>query len=227
MVTRRIGEDILEDPAESVCVGTEFGFHARGQALRGSGEVFLDTRPGPVRIGAVLEDHINPGVAVVGNASYGLHARQAHHARDERIGDLVFYDAGAAIPTRKHDHLAVSRIRKGVAWQVVRAPDAEHRRRQNHTRDSRSMAARQIDQETNHRSRLSESMRNAPSVTTSSPGAKAGEDLLASAAAPASRNGTRLKTAVASPHKDARLDAAFDHGIGRDRQTFDGSARQT
>ena len=66
------------------------------------------------------------------------------------------------------------------------------------------MAAREVDQETDHRSRLSESMRNAPPVTTSSPGLKAGEDLLASAAAPAGGNGTRLKAAIAAPHEDTR-----------------------
>src|SRR4051794_6717897 len=54
-----------------------------------------------------------------------------------------------------------------------------------------------------------------------------GEDLLASEAAPAGYDGAWLKTAVQCPYEDARLDAAFDHGVGRDGQAFDGCAGQS
>ncbi len=118
VVTRRIGEDILEYPAESVCVGSKFEFYTRGQALRGAGELFLDACSRPISIRAILKDHIDPGVAVVGYSAHSPDARQAHHARDQRIGDLVFYDSGASIPARKYDDLAISGVGKRVARQI-------------------------------------------------------------------------------------------------------------
>jgi hypothetical protein len=142
VITGRIGEDILEYPAESVRVWTEFGFDTRRQALDDAGEMFLDLCSGPVRICAVLKDHVYPGVAVVRDTAYGFDSRQTHHACHERVGDLIFYDGGATIPARKYDYLTISCVGQCVVWQVTNGPDAENCRSQHNADDDSPMAAR-------------------------------------------------------------------------------------
>ncbi len=109
-----VDQDVLEDPAEPGGVGAELGLHALGQPRQDSGEVFERARARPVDVGAVLEDDVDEGIAEVGEAAHGAHSWGAEQGGDDRVGDLVFEDVGAAVPARVDDDLGVAQVGDGV-----------------------------------------------------------------------------------------------------------------
>ena len=63
----------------------------------------------PVDVGAVLEDHVDEGVAEIGEPADRLDLRRAEHRGDDRIGHLILDDVGAAVPAGIDDDLRVAR----------------------------------------------------------------------------------------------------------------------
>ncbi len=123
-----VDQRVLEDPADAGGVGTELGLHARGQLGGDLGQVLEHAGARPVDVGAVLEDDVDVAEAEVGEAADGLDLRRAQERRDDRIGDLVLDDVGAAVPARVDDHLGVGEVRQRVERDVAHRPERDDER---------------------------------------------------------------------------------------------------
>ena len=102
-------------------------------------------RARPVEIGAVLEDHVDEGVAEVGEAPDRLDLRRAQQRRDDRVGDLVLDDVRGPVPARVDDDLGVGEVGQGVEpdlLQDVHGEDAERRHAQ---QDEQPVPGRELD----------------------------------------------------------------------------------
>ena len=104
-------------------IGTEIGGYASGQPLCGDIEIFEHTAPGPIDIGAILEDHIDEGYAEEREAPHHARARDAEHRRRQREGHLVLDDL------RPGKHLYLLSTGTGLApfMSVIQDPQTYER----------------------------------------------------------------------------------------------------
>ena len=87
-----VDQRVLVDPADAGRVGPErrpWRWPAGATALV---QVLQHARARPVRVGAVLEQHVDERVAEQRIAAHGLRARHRQHRGRQRIGDLVLDD---------------------------------------------------------------------------------------------------------------------------------------
>ncbi len=181
---RAIHQRVLEHPADAGRVGAEFGLDALGQPRLDLREVLDDARPGPVEVGAVLEDHVHVREAEVGVPANRLDLRRAEQRAGDRVGHLVLDDVGRPVPPREDDHLRVGQVRQRVEPDLAQHVDGSHdggRGREDH---QQAIARRELDDAGNHvsapaalaaapraalRRRDSESSRKLADEATSSP----------------------------------------------------------
>src|SRR3546814_1949658 len=76
VLTGAINQRVLVDPAESRGIGTKGGRNAGRQLIACLAQVFEHARARPIQIGAVIEQHIDVGVA---KERKGTHSRRAGH----------------------------------------------------------------------------------------------------------------------------------------------------
>ena len=76
-----IHESVLENPADAGSIRPDDGIHTVGQHAANGSEVFDDTRPRPVNVGAVLEYDVDEGLAKHGFAANELHFGRGDEAR--------------------------------------------------------------------------------------------------------------------------------------------------
>ena len=145
-----VDQGVLVDPAESGGIGAEFGPHPLGQAGEHPGEVFQGTGTGPVDIGAFFEDHIDIGVAEIGEAAHRLDLGSAEHGADDRVGDLVLDDVGAAVPAGIDDHLGVAEVGDGVQHQALHRPPAGQAGGGDQEKDDEAVLDRPINDAVQH-----------------------------------------------------------------------------
>ena len=117
-------QNVLEDPAQSRRVRTDFRLHAFGQTLAHAGKVLHGAGTRPVDVGSLFEDYVNEREAEVGDAADGLHLGRAGHGRDDGVGDLVFDDVGAAVPAGKDDDLGFAEVGRSVEREMRHRPCA-------------------------------------------------------------------------------------------------------
>ncbi len=99
-----------------------------GQILGGSVQIFEDTRPRPIEVRAVVEDHIDEGHAEEGEAAHDMRLRHGQHGGGQRIGDLILdHLRRLARILRVDDDLNVGEIRDGVERHVLDSIDADER----------------------------------------------------------------------------------------------------
>ena len=122
-----IDEGVLEDPADAGRVGAEFGLHAVRQPRLDLRQVLDDARPGPVEVGAVLEDHVDVGEPEVRVPAHGLHARRAEQRAGDRIGHLVLDDVGRPVPPRVDDDLGIRQVGQRVEADLAQHVDGRRR----------------------------------------------------------------------------------------------------
>ena len=124
LLTGLVLEHILVDPAESRGVRPEFGPGSLGKRLQDAGKVLEGAGAGPVDVGAIFKDDVDERVAEIGKAADGLDLGGAEHGADDRVGDLVLDDVGAAVPARVDDDLRVAEVGDGVQGDMVHRPPA-------------------------------------------------------------------------------------------------------
>ena len=124
----RAAQHILIDPADAGRVGAELGRDAGRQVLGGGAQIFEDTRPRPVDVGAVVEDHIDEGHAEEGEAAHDVRLRHGEHGGGERKGDLVLdHLRRLARKLGVDDDLHVGEIGDRVERHLLHGMDADQR----------------------------------------------------------------------------------------------------
>src|SRR5579859_1044838 len=81
---------VFIDPACAGCIGADRRMHVLRKTSAYLLQVFDDPRARPVKIGAVLKNHVDVGVSEHGLCANSLHMRSGEQAGDNRIGYLVF-----------------------------------------------------------------------------------------------------------------------------------------
>ena len=108
-------EGVFIDPADPGGIGTENRRHPLRQFARDVVEVLEDPGPGPVHVGAVLEDDIDEAAAEKGVAAHHLGAGDREHLGGQRIGDLVLDDLrGLAGVLGEDDDLDIGEVGDGI-----------------------------------------------------------------------------------------------------------------
>ncbi len=126
---RRVDQGILEHPSHAGGVRTQLGRDPLGEAALDGGEVLEHAAPRPVEIDAVLEDHVDEGVADHAEPADVLHAGHAAKRGHDGVRHLVLDDVGApAHPLGRDDHLGIREIRDRVERRIPEGADAEARR---------------------------------------------------------------------------------------------------
>ena len=128
-----LGNDgVLVDPAHAGGVRSQGRRDPGRQFARGRVQEFEHPAPGPVRIGAVLENHVDEGNPEERKAAHDLGLRHREHRRRQRIGDLILHDL-RRLPRvlGVDDHLHVREIGNGIerkrAYRVDPCGNGKHR----------------------------------------------------------------------------------------------------
>ena len=150
VLPRVVHEGVLEDPADAGGVRAHLGAHALGQDGLDLREVLDDAAAGPVDVGPVLEDHVDVAVAEVGEAADRLHLRRAEQRGDDRVGDLVLDDVGAAVPARVDDDLRVREVRDRVHRDRPQGVDGEEDERGRRQEDDPAVLRAPLDDGAGH-----------------------------------------------------------------------------
>ena len=145
-----IHQDILVDPAQTGGVRAQFGLDPGRKVGKDARKVFQGPGPRPVDVRPVLEDHIDIGVAEVGEAPDRLDLRGAQHGRDDGVGHLVFHDVRAAVPAGKNDDLGIAQVRDGVQGHMLHGPPARQAGGRHHGKDDELVPDRKIDDSVDH-----------------------------------------------------------------------------
>ena len=88
---------VLKDPADPGGVGSQGRVDVFGEFAADEVEVLQDPGPGPVDVGAVLEDDVDQGFPEHGVTPHHLGLGHGQHGGGERVGDLVFHHLGGLV----------------------------------------------------------------------------------------------------------------------------------
>ena len=150
LLSGRIDEHVLEHPAQARGIGSQLRLDPLGKPRQNRRQVLLGPRTGPVDVGPLVEDDIDEGIAEVGEAAHGPDPRSAQHGRDDRIGDLILEDVGAAVPPGVDDHLGLGEIRNGVERDVLHGPPPHDGGGGDEQKNDQLVVGGKIDDPVNH-----------------------------------------------------------------------------
>ena len=125
---------ILKSPADARGVRSQRRSDIRRQTVGQSLHIFQDTGTRPVKIRAILENHIHKRVTEEGITAHHPNVRRTDEFGDYRISDLVFNQTGAApFPLGKNDNLHVGQVGNGIQRRIAHAEyAADGQRRHQH-----------------------------------------------------------------------------------------------
>jgi hypothetical protein len=114
-------------------------------------QVFEHTRARPVRIGAILEQDIDEGVAKERIAAHRFRSRHRHHRGGERIGNLILDDARRLAGVRRaNDDLHVGEVGQRVERRACDRPQAPRRDQQGRDQHQKAVGERPADERGDH-----------------------------------------------------------------------------
>ncbi len=145
-----VDESVLEYPADASRIGAEFGVDALRQFGKHARQVLQRSRPRPVDVRSLVENDVDEGVPKIRESADGFHAGCAKHGRDDRIGDLVLHNVGAAIPPRVHDDLGVAQVGDGIERDVPHRPDPRGDGKTDQQKDEEAVTPGELDDPVNH-----------------------------------------------------------------------------
>lgn len=156
---RGVQEHVLVDPTEPGGVGPQRGLGAGGDATLDPRQVLQHPAPGPVEVGAVVEDHVHEGRLEERVRPHRHRSRNLEHLGSDGVGDLVFDDAGVlARVLGLDDDLHVGQVGDGFKGDTAHgqhpAPHHEHRRDE----DQETVVNRRVDDGLQHGPRLNASL---------------------------------------------------------------------
>ena len=126
--TAFVQERVLEDPAHTGRIRTDGRVDLLRQLSSNPLQVLDDAAPRPVHVGAVLEDDVDVRNAEIGEAADRFDARGRDQSRDDRVGDLILDEIGAAAdPLGRDDDLDIRNVGDGVERRLRHGPDAPRR----------------------------------------------------------------------------------------------------
>ena len=120
---------VLEHPADTRRVGPELCLHSFGKLRLDLREVLEDAAARPVEVRPFLEDDVDVREAEIRETADRLYLRSAEKRGDDRVGDLVLDDVGAAVPLRINDDLRVRKVRQRIDRDPLDAPGARQEKR--------------------------------------------------------------------------------------------------
>ena len=149
--SRRVFEDILEHPADPGRVGSEDRRHVRRQELLRPTELLEHPRARPVDVGAVGEDDVDEAHPEHRVAADRVDLRRALKRADERVGDLVLHEVGAAPhPLGEHDHLRVREVGDRVERRPTHRDERPDDEEQDDAEDQPAVSRRGLDDPLDH-----------------------------------------------------------------------------
>ncbi len=151
MLATAIHEGVLVDPADPGGIRPEGAGHPLGQASLGLVQVLQHPRAGPVQVGAVVENHIDEGVAKKRVTTHGLRPRHREHGTGQRVGDLVLDDL-RCLPGKAgaDDHLGIGKVRQRIQRGVAHRPDTPRHDEQGRQQHQEAIADGPVDQALDH-----------------------------------------------------------------------------
>ena len=111
VLTGAINQRVFVDPAESRGIGTKGGRNAGRQLIACLAQVFEHARARPIQIGAVIEQHVDVGVAEERKRAHRRRTRHREHGGGQWIGNLILDHLWRlARVVGADDHLGVGQI---------------------------------------------------------------------------------------------------------------------
>ena len=146
-----VDEDVLQAPADAGRIRPELGRDAGRQLAGHPAHVFQDPAPGPVEVGAVVEDDVDQREAEERVGPHRLDTRGREQLGDDRVGDLVLDDIRAAVlPRGVDDHLGVGQVGDGVQRRVDDGPTPASQDRGHQHDDQERVAGAELDDAGDH-----------------------------------------------------------------------------
>ncbi|MEA3221166.1 MAG: hypothetical protein OZX49_02285 [Immundisolibacter sp.] len=131
-----VDQRVLVNPADAGGIRPQRRSGTRRQARLHLAQVLQHPRARPVKISAVLEQHVDVAVAKERETAHRLRPRHRQQGGGQRIGDLILHHPRRLAGIRgAHDDLHVGQVRQGVDGRAAQGPDApggdQQRRQQN------------------------------------------------------------------------------------------------
>ena len=134
-----------------VASGPSDGVTPFGNCAADGAEIFEHAAPRPIRIGAVLEDHIHKREAVEGIAAHDFRVRHREHFRREGIGHLVLDDLRRLpLPFGVDDDLRIRQVGDGIKRNIAQGEDAGEHEGQSGQQNDEFVPQRKIDDAFEH-----------------------------------------------------------------------------
>ena len=151
VLARAVHQGVVVHPADAGSVRPEAGTHPLRQALARLVQVFQHPRARPVEIGAVLEQHVDIGIAEEGIAAHGGGARHRQHGGGQGIGDLVLHHPWRlAGEGRTDDDLHIGQVGDGIQRHGAHGDDAPGHQQHRQQHDQEAILDRPADQFDDH-----------------------------------------------------------------------------
>jgi len=147
----RTEHDILVDPADAACVGTQRGCDALRQSFCCEVQVLQHAGACPIEVGPVVEHHVDEGHAEIRKPPHHLGMRHRQQRSGQRVGDLVLDHLGClARILGVDDHLRVREVRERVQWRVSDSPHADTDHDEGGEQHQHLVAGGQLDKAADH-----------------------------------------------------------------------------
>ena len=176
-----VHQRIFVDPAHTGCVGAKRGGGTRRQATLHLAQIFQHPAARPIKVGAIVEQHIDKAVAHERIATHHPRAGNREHCRGERVSDLILDNLRRLSRICcADDDLHIGEIGQGIHRRRAGCTDADDGQHNRRDHDQPARFYRPADDGFDHLAppsartampvRLaSESSRNCPDATTFSP----------------------------------------------------------
>ncbi len=134
-----------------VASGPSVGVTFFGRRDAESAQVFEHAASRPVRIGAVLKNHIDEREPIERIAAHDLRLRHREHFGGDRVSHLVLHDLWRlARPFGVNDHLRIGEIGNGVEGDVPQRIDAAEHEPDRRKQDDEFVLERKVDNGLEH-----------------------------------------------------------------------------
>ncbi|EKD38142.1 MAG: hypothetical protein ACD_75C00848G0002 [uncultured bacterium] len=170
-----VDHGIGETPADAGRIGAQHRIDVGRQLAPHRLQIFEDPAACPVDVGPFLENRIDEGTALVGEAADHLDLGGGKEGRGDRVGDLVLDQVGRPPhPFGENDDLGFAEIGNGIERRAGKRPPAPAGEKRDHQENQKTVAGALFNEPRNHYctspfSLASESMRKLASTATLSP----------------------------------------------------------
>src|SRR6185437_3724682 len=142
---------VFVDPPCASRVRSNDGMNIFWQAPLYLLQIFQDTRPRPIEIGAILEDNEDVGIAKHGLRSHCFDLGSSQKSRDNGIGDLIFDKIRwLPCPRRVDGYFHVGNIRQCIKRNTAQCPDAREQKQEYSRENEETVSRTQVNPSGDH-----------------------------------------------------------------------------